>query len=112
MEDGWKWKHINRSTILYKLLHMFDKLLKKGILSMSALQNRQRKRKKKRKVSIGVKRIKSQEDKLEKNNKRETIIKFIIYRLEICSEVKVILEEGRRDKYKQRGKELQPQLVQ
>lgn len=29
MEDGWKWKHINRSTILYKLLHKFDKLLKK-----------------------------------------------------------------------------------
>lgn len=25
----WKWKHINRSTILYKLLHKLDKLLEK-----------------------------------------------------------------------------------
>lgn len=48
MEDGWKWKHIKRSTILYKLLHKFDKLLEKGVFSMSALQNSVKKRTKMR----------------------------------------------------------------
>lgn len=40
----WKWTDINRSTILYKLLHRSDRLLKKES-SLSALQNRQRKKK-------------------------------------------------------------------
>lgn len=30
MEGGWKRKHINRGTILYKLLHKFDKLGEEG----------------------------------------------------------------------------------
>lgn len=37
MEGGWKWKHINRSTILYKLLHKIDKLLKKKESSLVRL---------------------------------------------------------------------------
>lgn len=82
MEDGWKWKHINRSTIRYKLLHKFDKLLDKGIFSASQLQNTQQtKRIKKREVSIGVKRLKSQEQKAEKGNRRER------FKLERCSGV-------------------------
>lgn len=60
MEDGWKWKHINRGTILYKLLHKFDKLGEKGNFSMSQLQNKQQEMPKKRSEhwSQEVKKIK------------------------------------------------------
>lgn len=56
MEEGWKWKHINRGTTLYKLLHRFDKLGEKGIFSMSQLQNKQQKTKRREHQSQEVKK--------------------------------------------------------
>lgn len=58
MEDGWKWKHINRSTILYKLLHKFDKLLERNLFyEYNKKQNSDKEHK--REVSTEVKRLKS-----------------------------------------------------
>lgn len=50
MKGGWKWKHINRGTILYKLLHKFDKLgeVRKSSLKANSKANSKGQGKKKK----------------------------------------------------------------
>lgn len=52
-------------------------------------------------MSFGVKRLKSQENKVEVNKKRNN---HKVGELQWSQSVKVMFEAGRRDKYKQRGK--------